>query len=200
MSAGKVNAFVDFLGSSIRFWCTHATLRFAFERLAPEEFNGTVLAIDEFHHVSADTESSRLGALLKEVMAGSDVHIVKRMTGSYFRGDSMPVFEDEAQFTPVTFNYYDQLNGYQHLKSLGIGHHFYQGRYTEAISEVLDSNKKTILHIPNVNSGESTKDKIEEVGFIIDAIGEVIDTEPIPGSSDPPPRHRADPVGSRSGR
>lgn len=65
--------------------CTHATLRFAFERLAPEEFNGTVLAIDEFHHVSADTESSRLGALLKEVMAGSDVHIVA-MTGSYFPG------------------------------------------------------------------------------------------------------------------
>jgi hypothetical protein len=178
-SSGKVNAFIDFLGSSDPILvCTHATLRFAFERLAPEEFNGTVLAIDEFHHVSADTEASRLGALLKEVMAGSDVHIVA-MTGSYFRGDSVPVLsaEDEAQFTPVTFNYYDQLNGYQHLKSLGIGHHFYQGRYTEAISEVLDLDKKTILHIPNVNSGESTKDKIEEVGFIIDAIGDVMDTE-----------------------
>lgn len=32
-----------------------------------------------------------------------------------------------------------------------------------------------------MNSGESTKDKIEEVGFIIDAIGEVIDTEPDTG-------------------
>ena len=46
-------------------------------------------------------------------------------------------------------------------KSLGIGYHFYQGRYTDAIHEVLDPDKKTILHIPNVHSGESTKDKIE---------------------------------------
>lgn len=178
-SAGKVDAFIDFLnGPDATLVCTHATLRFAFEKLSPDAFNGTVLAIDEFHHVSADTENSRLGALLRDVMAGSDVHIVA-MTGSYFRGDSVPVLaaQDEAKFTAVTFNYYDQLNGYQHLKSLGIGHHFYQGRYTEAIHEVLDLDKKTILHIPNVNSGESTKDKLEEVGFIIDTIGEVLDTE-----------------------
>lgn len=178
-SAGKVDAFIDFLnGPDATLVCTHATLRFAFERLTPDAFNGTVLAIDEFHHVSADTENSRLGALLRDVMAGSDVHIVA-MTGSYFRGDSVPVLaaQDEAKFTAVTFNYYDQLNGYQHLKSLGIGHHFYQGRYTEAIGEVLDLDKKTILHIPNVNSGESTKNKVEEVGHIIDEIGEVLDTE-----------------------
>ena len=182
-SQGKVSAFIDFLhGPDATLVCTHATLRFAFEKLAPEDFDGTVLAIDEFHHVSADVGSSRLGALLREVMAGSDTHIIA-MTGSYFRGDSVPVLspEDEAKFTPVTFNYYDQLNGYQHLKSLGIGHHFYQGRYTEAIGEVLDLDKKTILHIPSVNSGESTKDKIEEVGFIIDAIGEVIGVEPTTG-------------------
>ncbi|UCZ63249.1 DEAD/DEAH box helicase [Mycolicibacterium phocaicum] len=178
-SVGKVDAFIDFLnGPDATLVCTHATLRFAFERLAPEAFNGTVLAIDEFHHVSADTEANRLGALLREVMNGSDVHIVA-MTGSYFRGDSVPVLsaEDEAKFTPVTFNYYDQLDGYQYLQSLGIGHHFYQGRYTGAISEVLDLDKKTIVHIPNVNSGESTKDKIEEVGFIIDAIGHVEGTD-----------------------
>ncbi|TDW31422.1 superfamily II DNA or RNA helicase [Cryobacterium psychrophilum] len=178
-SAGKVAAFIKFLeGPDAALVCTHATLRFAFERLAPDVFNGTVLAIDEFHHVSADIEANRLGALLRDVMNGSDVHIVA-MTGSYFRGDSVPVLtaDDEAQFTPVTFNYYDQLNGYEHLKSLGIGHHFYQGRYTDAIGEVLDLDKKTILHIPNVNSGESTKDKIEEVGFIIDSMGDYIETE-----------------------
>ncbi|MBN8423092.1 ATP-dependent helicase [Microbacterium esteraromaticum] len=182
-SSGKVDAFVEFLnGPDATLVCTHATLRYAFEKLAPEAFDGTVLAIDEFHHVSADTEANRLGALLREVMNGSDVHIVA-MTGSYFRGDSVPVLsaDDEAKFTPVTFNYYDQLNGYEHLKSLGIGHHFYQGRYTDAIDEVLDLDKKTILHIPSVNSGESTKDKIEEVGFIIDAIGDVVDTEPETG-------------------
>lgn len=182
-SAGKVDAFVQFLGGpDATLVCTHATLRFAFEKLDAASFNGTVLAIDEFHHVSADTESSRLGAMLRDVMNGSDAHIVA-MTGSYFRGDSVPVLspEDEAKFTPVTFNYYDQLNGYEYLHSLGIGHHFYQGRYTDAIGEVLDCNKKTIVHIPSVNSGESTKDKLEEVGRIIDVIGHVESTDPDTG-------------------
>ena len=178
-SKSKVEQFIRFLeGPDAVLVCTHATLRFAFEKLTPEAFNGTVLAIDEFHHVSANLENSRLGYLLREVMNGSDAHIVA-MTGSYFRGDTVPVLlpADEAKFTPVTFNYYDQLNGYRYLKSLGIGHHFYQGRYTDALDEVLDLNKKTILHIPNVNSGESTKDKIEEVGSIIDSIGVVVDVE-----------------------
>ena len=67
------------------------------------------------------------------------------------------------------------------MQSLGIGHHFYQGRYTDAIGEVLHLDKKTIVHIPNVNSGESTKDKLEEVGFIIDAIGHVEGTDPDTG-------------------
>ncbi len=182
-SKSKVEQFIRFLeGPDAVLVCTHATLRFAFEKLTPEAFNGTVLAIDEFHHVSADLENSRLGYLLREVMNGSDAHIVA-MTGSYFRGDTVPVLlpEDEAKFTPVTFNYYDQLNGYRYLKSLGIGHHFYQGRYTDALDEVLDLDKKTILHIPNVNSGESTKDKIEEVGVIIDSIGVVVEEEPDTG-------------------
>ena len=178
-AAGKVQRFISFLnGSDAVLVCTHATLRFAYEKLPASAFDGTVLAIDEFHHVSADTENSRLGDLLKGVMQGSDAHIVA-MTGSYFRGDAVPVLlpQHEAKFTPVTFNYYDQLNGYEHLKSLGIGHHFYQGRYTSAIHEILDLDKKTLIHIPNVNSGESTKDKIEEVGFILDSIGEVVGYE-----------------------
>ena len=175
----KVEQFIRFMnGPEPILVCTHATLRFAFDKLTPQDFNGTVLAIDEFHHVSADLENNRLGSLLREVMNGSDAHIIA-MTGSYFRGDALPVLMpgDEAKFTPVTFNYYDQLNGYEHLKSLGIGHHFYQGRYTDSIAEVLDLDKKTIVHIPNVNSGESTKDKIEEVGLILDVIGESIGEE-----------------------
>jgi len=175
----KVTAFVEFMNNNDPILiCTHATLRFAFEALSPDVFNGTVLAIDEFHHVSSDVGSSRLGNLMRDVMRGSDVHVVA-MTGSYFRGDAVPILspEDEALFRPVTFNYYDQLNGYEHLKSLGIGYHFYQGRYTSAIGEILDTDKKTILHIPNVNSGESTKDKIEEVGQILSTIGEVVDQD-----------------------
>lgn len=173
--SSKVNTFVEFMkGPDKILICTHATLRFAFEALEESAFDNVLLAIDEFHHVSADGEN-RLGELLRTVMAKSDVHIVA-MTGSYFRGDSVPVLlpEDEAQFTKVTYNYYEQLNGYTFLKSLGIGYHFYQGKYTNAIDEVLDTDKKTILHIPRPNSGEATKEgKLEEVNRILDVIGVV---------------------------
>ncbi|MFD3275195.1 DEAD/DEAH box helicase [Aquirufa echingensis] len=174
-SKSKVQAFKNFLENDEKILiCTHATLRFAFEELDEVKFNNILLAIDEFHHVSADSDS-RLGELLRSIMLKSTAHIVA-MTGSYFRGDSVPVLmpEDEAKFTKVTYNYYEQLNGYKYLKSLGIGYHFYQGRYTNAILEILDTDKKTILHIPNVNSGESTKDKHQEVDTILDAIGDVV--------------------------
>ena len=39
---------------------------------------------------------------------------------------------------------------------------------------ILDTDKKTIIHIPNVNSGESTKDKHQEVDTILDAIGDIV--------------------------
>jgi superfamily II DNA or RNA helicase len=177
--SGKVQALVDFMkGPDKILICTHATLRFAFEALEESDFDNVLLAIDEFHHVSADGEN-RLGELLRSVMAKSDVHIVA-MTGSYFRGDSVPVLlpEDEAQFTKVTYNYYEQLNGYTFLKSLGIGYHFYQGKYTSAIDEILNTDQKTILHIPNVQSGESTKDKYDEVDRILDIIGTVTHRDP----------------------
>jgi len=174
-SKSKVEAFKNFINNDEQILiCTHATLRFASEELDEEKFNNTLLAIDEFHHVSADG-NNRLGEILRLIMQKSDAHIVA-MTGSYFRGDSVPILlpENEAKFTKVTYNYYEQLNGYDYLKSLGIGYHFYQGRYTTAILDILDTDKKTILHIPNVNSGESTKDKHTEVNFIIDAIGDVV--------------------------
>lgn len=171
----KVQAFLKFMESDEQILiCTHATLRFAFEQIDETAFNDTLLAIDEFHHVSADKEANILGRLLHSITSKSSAHIVA-MTGSYFRGDTIPVLlpEDEEKFTKITYNYYEQLNGYDHLKSLGIGYHFYQGRYTSAIMEVLDTDKKTILHIPNVNAGESTKDKYNEVDTILDQIGTV---------------------------
>ena len=174
-SSSKVKAFHKFMDSDEQLLiCTHATLRFACEELDEAKFNDTLLAIDEFHHVSADA-NNRLGELLKSIMNKSTAHIVA-MTGSYFRGDSVPILtpENEAKFTKVTYNYYEQLDGYNFLKSLGIGYHFYTGKYTSAILDILDTDKKTILHIPNVNSGESTKDKHNEVNFILDAIGDVI--------------------------
>lgn len=170
----KVTLFSKFLDSDSKILiCTHATLRYAYEEVEENKFNGCLLAIDEFHHVSADKDSSKLGNLLHFIMTKSNAHIVA-MTGSYFRGDGVPVLapEDEIKFDKVTYNYYDQLNGYNYLKSLGIGYHFYQGKYLSAINEILDTDKKTILHIPNVNSGESTKEKYEEVNAILDSIGE----------------------------
>ncbi len=178
----KVAAFQRFLASDERILiCTHATLRFAFEATQDSDYNDVLLAIDEFHHISVDAES-RLGELLRTIMDKSTAHIVA-MTGSYFRGDSVPILtpEDEARFTKVTYNYYEQLNGYTYLKSLGIGYHFYQGRYTSAIHDVLDTNKKTILHIPSVQSGESTKDKYQEVDAVLDGIGEVVRQDPVTG-------------------
>jgi len=174
-SKSKVQAFKNFLDNEEKILiCTHATLRFAVEELEESNFNDILLAIDEFHHVSADIDS-KLGELLRGIMQKSNAHIVA-MTGSYFRGDSVPILkpEDEARFTKVTYNYYEQLNGYKYLKSLGIGYHFYTGKYTSAILDILDTDKKTILHIPNVNSGESTKDKHQEVDTILDAIGDII--------------------------
>ncbi|CAM5209255.1 hypothetical protein OURE66S_01827 [Oligella ureolytica] len=56
----------------------------------PNAFDDTLLAIDEFHHTSAD-EDNRLGELIDGVMKGSNAHIVA-MTGSYFRGDAVPDF------------------------------------------------------------------------------------------------------------
>ncbi len=105
------------------------------------------------------------------------------MTGSYFRGDTVPILtpEDEAKFTKVTYTYYEQLNGYEHLKSLGIGYHFYQGKYIGALPSVLNAFLKTIIYIPNVNSSESTKDKYTEVDAILDVLGEVQSKDPDTG-------------------
>lgn len=178
----KVSAFLEFLENDEKILiCTHATLRFAFDGLDEKKLNNTLVAIDEFHHVSADGDN-RLGEVLRNIMAKSDAHIVA-MTGSYFRGDSIPVLmpEDEAKFTKITYNYYQQLNGYDYLKSLGIGYHFYSGRYFKkqpdkemsALAEVLDEDKKTIVHIPSVNSAESSKEKYEEVGHVIDVLGDL---------------------------
>lgn len=181
-SKSKVLSFHNFMNNDDNILiCTHATLRFACEGLEERVFDNCLIAIDEFHHVSADSDN-RLGDLLRDIMTKSNAHIIA-MTGSYFRGDSVPVLlpEDESKFTKVTYNYFEQLNGYEYLKSLGIGYHFYQGRYTDAIMEILDTDKKTILHIPNVNSGESTKDKENEVGFILTEIGDIIKQDSMTG-------------------
>ena len=169
----KVDTFIEFLKSNEDILiCTHATLRFAYDKLGnDDEFDNCLLAIDEFHHIST-AKNSKLGDILKNIIRNTKAHIVA-MTGSYFRGDTVAILEpiDEEKFDKVTYTYYEQLDGYEYLKSFGIGFNFYQGKYLSALGEVLDTNKKTIIHIPSVNSRESTKDKYNEVEEIYDLIG-----------------------------
>ena len=172
----KAKRFVEFFhqdGCKILV-CAHATLRNGMKEINDEEFNDCLLAIDEFHHTSADVNSG-LGDIVRRVMNNSTGHIVA-MTGSYFRGDGVPVLraEDEARFYPVTYNYYQQLNGYRYLKNLVLGYHFYHGSYLDHIAEVLDTHKKTIIHIPSVNSRASSGlGKYTETDEIIKTIGTV---------------------------
>ena len=146
--------------------CTHATFRFAVDRFGVEAFDSCLLAVDEFHHVSENPDN-KLGAHLGQFIARDKVHLVA-MTGSYFRGDAEAVLapQDEAKFRTVTYTYYEQLNGYEFLKHWILAIIFIQGSYADEILKVLDPNEKTIIHIPNVNSRESTKDKIKEVEHI----------------------------------
>ena len=177
VARSKVDAVRQFLaggdeGGDKVLVCTHATFRFAVEELGIEAFDGRLIAIDEFHHVSSNP-GNVLGSQLGAFIARGSVHVVA-MTGSYFRGDSAAVLApaDEARFETVTYTYYEQLNGYRWLKSLDIGYFFYTGRYVDAIAKVLDVARKTIVHIPNVNSRESLQDKEREVNEIMSALGE----------------------------
>ena len=179
---GKVNSVGTFLTSDDKVLvCTHATFRFAVDRFGVEAFDDRLIAVDEFHHVSANPDN-KLGAHLSEFIARDKVHLVA-MTGSYFRGDAEAVLapHDESKFDTVTYTYYEQLNGYTYLKTLDIGYFFYSGSYADDILSVLDLAEKTIVHIPNVNSRESTKDKHREVEHIIDALGEWQGTDPKTG-------------------
>jgi superfamily II DNA or RNA helicase len=172
-NGGKVKAVGVFLASSDKMLvCTHATFRFAVDEYGVEQFDNRLIAVDEFHHVSANPDN-KLGVHLGQFIARDRVHIVA-MTGSYFRGDAEAVLapQDEAKFDTVTYTYYEQLNGYEYLKQLDIGYFFYSGSYVDDILKVLDPAEKTIIHIPNVNSRESTKDKMREVEHIIEELGE----------------------------
>jgi hypothetical protein len=182
VDASKVKAVGQFLASGDPVLvCTHATFRFAVDALGVEAFDDRLIAVDEFHHVSANPDN-KLGAQLAAFIAQDKTHIIA-MTGSYFRGDAAPVLtpDDEAKFETVTYTYYEQLNGYEHLKALDIGYFFYTGRYLEAIEHCLDPSRKTIVHIPNVNARESTKDKVTEVNEILHYLGKWQGADPVTG-------------------
>ncbi|MBB6442592.1 DEAD/DEAH box helicase [Phycisphaera mikurensis] len=181
-SGGKVDAFGAFLASEDRVLvCTHATFRFAVDKLGVEALDGRLVAVDEFHHVSASPDN-RLGEQVRALIERDEAHLVA-MTGSYFRGDAAAVLtpEDEARFETVTYTYHEQLAGYTHLKHLDIGFCFYTGRYADDVAAVLDPDKKTIVHIPNVNARESMGDKVKEVEHILSELGEFDGVDPATG-------------------
>ncbi|KQP11344.1 DEAD/DEAH box helicase [Methylobacterium sp. Leaf99] len=181
-NGGKVSSVGAFLESVDKVLvCTHATFRFAVDKFGVEAFDDRLIAVDEFHHVSSNPDN-KLGLHLGQFIARDRVHIVA-MTGSYFRGDAEAVLSPEAEgkFDSVTYTYYEQLNGYQYLKRLDIGYFFYSGSYADDILKVLNPGEKTIIHIPSVNSRESTKDKIKEVEHIIEELGAWQGTDPATG-------------------
>jgi hypothetical protein len=108
--------------------CTHATFRFAVDRFGVEAFDDRLIAVDEFHHVSANPDN-KLGA------APGAVHRARQ--GAHRRHDRQlfpgrrrgraDAPQDEAKFDTVTYTYYEQLNGYEYLKQLDIGYFFYSG-------------------------------------------------------------------------
>jgi hypothetical protein len=182
VSRSKIKAVGQFLASGDPVLvCTHSTFRFAIDEFGVEAFDDRLIAVDEFHHVSADPKN-QLGSQLAELIARERVDIVA-MTGSYFRGDAAAVLSpaDESKFDTVTYTYYEQLNGYTYLKSLELGYYFYEGSYLDAIANVLDASQKTIVHIPNVNARESTKDKHKEVEEIMGALGTWKGVDPVTG-------------------
>jgi superfamily II DNA or RNA helicase len=181
-NGGKVNAVGAFLESTDKVLvCTDATFRFAVDAYGVEKFDDRLIAVDEFHHVSV-SQDNKLGLQLEQLISRNRIHVVA-MTGSYFRGDAEAVLapDAEAKFDTIPYSYYEQLNGYESLKQLDIGYFFYSGSYVDDILHVLDPAEKTIIHIPNVNSRESTKDKIREVDHIIGALGEWQGMDPATG-------------------
>lgn len=182
IEGGKADSVKAFLESDDRVLvCPHATFRNAVDKFTVKDFDDCLIAVDEFHHVSAKPDN-KLGSHISELIERNKTHIVA-MTGSYFRGDAVPVLspEDEAKFETVTYTYYEQLNGYEHLKTLDIGYFFYTGAYTDDIKKVLDTKEKTIIHIPSVNSRESMKDKIRETENILEEMGEWQETDEVTG-------------------
>lgn len=188
-SSSKTRIFEEFVTKDLPadtphvLVCTHATFRYGFQEVMENHnkdislFNDFLLGIDEFHHVSAD-ESNVLGSYIDQIMSKTNAHVIA-MTGSYFRGDTVPILseEDEAKFDRVTYTYYEQLNGYEYLKTLGIGYNFYSGSYFDVLPDCLDTTLKTIVYIPYVNSQHSEHEKTEEANRIIDIIGKIVDTD-----------------------
>ena len=95
-----VREFLDH-PTATKLVCTHATLLNSLNGIDAQKLDNVFFGIDEFHHGSAD-EDNHLGTLIRRLLNETSAHILA-MTGSYFRGDAVPVMrpEDEAMFQPT---------------------------------------------------------------------------------------------------
>jgi hypothetical protein len=145
-------------------------------------FDNRLIAIDEFHHVSSNPDN-KLGSQLGAFIARDKVHSGgdDRFVLPWATARRCWPLRTNRRFETVTYTYYEQLNGYQWLKSLDIGYFFYTGAYVDAVAKVLDPALKTIVHIPNVNARESLKDKQREVDEIMHGLGEWKGVDPDTG-------------------
>ena len=174
----KVGKFLESESDDDRILlCAHATFRRAVDKLGLERFDNCLVALDEVHHASSDKGANVLGMHLSRLIERGKAHIIA-MTGTFFRGDAVPVLstEDEMKFETVVYTGYEQLEGYDHLKSLIIDHTFFNGKYTDSIMKVVDPTKKTIIYIPGVNTPDAT-DKVRDVDAIIGALGTELDSD-----------------------
>lgn len=123
--------------------CAHPTLIRFYNSLEDKSvLNQALIAIDEFHHVSAE-ETNQLGNVVHSLMQHNKAHIVA-MTGSYFRGDRIPVLDtkDEQLFEQVIYTYYQQLNGYKYLKQLKLDYSFYDDTWLSGLDLIINPQHK----------------------------------------------------------
>ena len=87
VAKSKVKAVGEFLASDDKVLvCTHATFRFAIDDLGLEAFDDRLIAVDEFHHVSANPDN-RLGAQLGQLIARDKVYNWKMFARDQILGD-----------------------------------------------------------------------------------------------------------------
>mgnify|MGYP000175807473 CR=1 FL=1 len=128
--------------------CAHATLRNASSQLPDDTFNDCLLAIDEFHHTSADANSGLGGHRTpcnepyKRTHYRHDRLLFQRgWCACASLGRRSTVLPRNLQLLSATERLYISEESDSRLS-------FYHGVYLDHLSEVLDTRKKTIIHIP----------------------------------------------------
>ena len=89
---------------------------------------------------------------------------------------------DEARFETVTYTYYEQLNGYEHLKQLDIGYFFYAGSYVdEHPARPQHRKRRRSSTSPTSTPARARGTRLREVEHIIEELGEWQGADPTTG-------------------